>query len=155
MPRPTKYTRERQDAITAAVAAGSTFEQAAAAAGIHRDTLTEWRKGKPAFSDALEKAEAMGVVSRLERIQAAGRDGVWQADAWWLERRHPEQWGRRDRVRLQHEGTVTVEMLVEARTAVLHALEAYPEARLAVADALEQVEASKSEKEKANGERAD
>ena len=156
MARPTKYTRERYDAIVQAIELGCTREQAATAAGIGERTLYDWLHAKPQLSQALEKAEAAGVASRLERINAAGRSGAWQADAWWLERRYPEQWGRRDRVQVRHEGTVTVEMLVEARTAVLRALEAYPEARIAVADALEQVEASKDkENDKANGERAD
>lgn len=27
----------------------------------------------------------------------AGSNGVWQADAWYLERKHPAKWGRWDR----------------------------------------------------------
>ena len=36
-------------------------------------------------------------MQALNRIAAAARAGVWQADAWGLERRFPERWGRRDR----------------------------------------------------------
>jgi transposase len=106
MSRPTKYSAKTCDAICAAVAVGCTYEQAAAVAGVHYDTLRVWRNTFPAFSGALEKAEASGVLSRLARIQAAGRDGAWQADAWWLERKYPEQWGRRDRLQVEHSGEV-------------------------------------------------
>jgi hypothetical protein len=44
------------------------------------------------FRDALKKAEAEAVCGRLERICAAGK-GTLQAAAWWLERRHPDEFG--------------------------------------------------------------
>ena len=31
-------------------------------------------------------------------IAKAAGEGNWQAAAWWLERRFPERWGRRERV---------------------------------------------------------
>ena len=159
MARPTKYTPETSTSLLAAIEDGATFEQAAAAAGIHRDTLTEWRKRFPAFSVDLEKAEAAGVVARLARIDAAGRAGAWQADAWWLERRYPEQWGRRDKVQVEHSGELALEVTA-ARSAMLEALIEFPEARLAVAEALDlldaeqqQQQAKAAERERPNGNR--
>ena len=29
---------------------------------------------------------------------------TWQAAAWYLERKHPDRWGRRERVDLKHSG---------------------------------------------------
>ena len=43
------------------------------------------------FWDALKKAEAELVIELVERINAAAARGTWQAAAWTLERRHPEQ----------------------------------------------------------------
>jgi transposase len=140
MPRPTKYTAKTRDAILQAIEQGATYEQAAAVAGITYETLRSWRAGKPVFSVALEKAEASGVVARLERIDAAGRGGAWQADAWWLERRYPEQWGRRDRVQVHHEGEVSVLLASpegqRMMAALLQALEPYGEAKIAAGAAL-------------------
>jgi hypothetical protein len=36
----------------------------------------------------------------MKRIEKAGMKGSWQADAWLLERRNPEQFARRDMVRV-------------------------------------------------------
>lgn len=52
------------------------------------------------FRDATEKAQADAKVAALARIQKAGRGGdgrapIWQADAWWLERTYPDEYGRR------------------------------------------------------------
>lgn len=33
-------------------------------------------------------------------IRHAARD-TWQAAAWWLERRYPDEWGRKDRITVQ------------------------------------------------------
>ena len=33
-------------------------------------------------------------------IDNAAIDGTWQAAAWKLERRYPDEWGRRDRLEL-------------------------------------------------------
>lgn len=147
MPRPTKYSAKTRDAILAAIAVGCSREQAAAVAGIGERTLYDWLKAKPQLSQDIEKAEAAGVQARLQRIEQAAQGGAWQADAWWLERRYPEQWGRRDRVNVHHEGEVQLRQVVEARTVIMQALAAFPDARLKVADALEQLDAVQQQAE--------
>ena len=111
---PTKLTPARQKAICQAIELGATFEHAAAAAGIHYDTFASWRKNNSAFSEALKSAEANGVVKRLERIARAAVSGAWQADAWLLERRYPQEYGKQI---VQHEGgqTLTVRFVNDWR----------------------------------------
>lgn len=92
--RKSKYTEETVKLILDGVRVGATLAHAAAAGGIHIDTLIEWRNTKPEFSEALKKAEGECVVMRLARINKAGKDGKWQADAWTLERRYPQEYGR-------------------------------------------------------------
>lgn len=92
-------------AIAGAIAEGLSFEYAATVAGVDRRTFYAWRrKGKTAKSGicrelhlALEKADAVFVQRNLQLISAHGRTN-WQALAWLLERRHPELFGRYDRL---------------------------------------------------------
>lgn len=95
--RRTKFTPEVVKLVCDMIGRGLNYCQAAEAAGIHRDTLNEWERRKPGFSDALKRAKALGVDRRLKRIERAAAKGAWQADAWWLERNHPETWGRKSR----------------------------------------------------------
>lgn len=97
--RPTKKTEQRVEALLQSLRAGASRQRAAALAGIHRDTLYEWMKQDPAFSDAIEKAEAFAESRFLARVAtAAENEKSWQAAAWILERRFPNEWRRREGV---------------------------------------------------------
>jgi transposase len=109
MGRPSKLTEDRKSAIIDSLRAGNYLETAAAGAGVHRDTLNEWRKQFPDFSDAVEKARAEAEEQHVAVIRAAARDS-WQAAAWWLERSYPHRWGRRDRVYQSVVGSVEIKL---------------------------------------------
>lgn len=94
MARPTKRTPEREEIILKALRLGNTRTTAAAYAEVHRDTLYEWL-ADPAFSDAVQKAEADAEARFVGQIVKAAHDGTWQAAAWWLERRNSHAWGKR------------------------------------------------------------
>jgi hypothetical protein len=111
MARPSKLTPALEKAILAAVARGMGYDRAAAACGIDRGTFRVWRECNPAFSIALEKAEAAGEDACLARIEQAGMSGVWKADAWLLERRYPERYGRRETVKVVNEQPVLREYI--------------------------------------------
>lgn len=87
--RPSKKTPERIDAILRALRAGNTRAASARFAEIHYDTFYDWMKTDADFSDAVEKAEADAEVRFVTRIATAAEE-TWQAAAWWLERRRPE-----------------------------------------------------------------
>lgn len=102
--RPTILTPERHKVICDAIADGATREVAAAAAGVGESTLYQWlKKGRDGlepyveFAEAIEKADAEGELSNIRTIKSASAS-TWQAAAWLLERKHPERWGRRDRM---------------------------------------------------------
>lgn len=57
------------------------------------------------FMQAIKEAEGHAVTRWLEQIDAAAEAGSWQAAAWMLERRYPQEYGRRV-VEQQHSGTV-------------------------------------------------
>jgi hypothetical protein len=85
----------RRGRLMAALEAGATLRMAAAAAGVSEDTLSRWRKTRPDLQAEINQAEAQGAVKALEQIRAAAQGGAWQAAAWMLERRYPNEYGRR------------------------------------------------------------
>lgn len=103
MARQSKLTPETQKKIVGAIAEGNYLETAAAIGGVTYTTLNNWmRKGESAssgayveFLEAVKKAEAEAEALRVSRISKAGKEGNWQADAWYLERRYPDRWGKR------------------------------------------------------------
>lgn len=66
------------------------------------DHLREGFERKVRFALAVRRARAEAERKDLDLVRDAARAGVWQAAAWRLERRHPERWGRRER--LEHSG---------------------------------------------------
>lgn len=114
MPFPTKLTPEAQKAITDAIAVGNYFETACAIAGVSKQQAYEWlKKGakgkKPfaAFRTAVEEAMSRCEQARVATVLAASRE-QWQAAAWWLERRFPQKWGRKDRMDIDQNSKVEI-----------------------------------------------
>ena len=109
MGRPTKLTEEVQAAIVESIKRGCTFKAAALAAGIAEGTFFKWMKrGEQAkkgrffeFRQAIKKAEAEAVSFAVSCIFQQVKKGNWQAAAWWLERRYPEDWGKKERVEME------------------------------------------------------
>jgi hypothetical protein len=87
-----------------ALAAGNTYQNACAMAGIGRTTFYRWLEesekapeGHPLreFRDMVLKACAIAEHRNLMAIQKAA-PRHWQAAAWFLERRNPHKYGRRE-----------------------------------------------------------
>ena len=97
--RTSKRTDARVAALCRLLAGGATRRAASAGAGINSDTFYDWLERDPTFSDAVQKAEADAELMFTSIVAAAASDS-WQAAAWWLERRRPDDYGRRDRVEL-------------------------------------------------------
>lgn len=92
--RPTKYTAKVREAICEAIADGTPYSHAAALGGISYETFCEWRREKPEFSDAINKAVAKGIHSRLKLILESAKKGNVKAATWWLEHVLPEHFAR-------------------------------------------------------------
>lgn len=93
-----KYCPEIVSEIAQYLQNGSNRTDAAVLAGINFDTFNEWRKEHPEFSDAIKKAEATCKNRNIAIVQKAAIT-TWQAAAWWLERKHPEEFALKDRER--------------------------------------------------------
>jgi transposase len=130
--RPSKLTEDVQNRILRAVQAGNWLETASAYAGVDASTVRRWiAKGEAddaeepyrSFCAAIKQARAEAEIRAVALIQKAAQDGTWQASAWYLERSHPDRWGRK---RLEITGAdsqpVRVEVDVESLDAKLKAL---------------------------------
>ena len=91
--RPTKYDPAIAEKIGELIRLGLNFRQICASLGIGVETLREWRREKPELSVEICRAQAQAVTDRLALINAAAATS-WPAAAWWLERKHPQDWGR-------------------------------------------------------------
>lgn len=131
--RPTKLTPITVKALTIAIQQGATYALACKFAGISHQTFAEWQRkgheeiarrqnprvkeGTPewaagqefvTFLEAIQKAEGDAAVGWLAKIEKAANDGAWQAAAWKLERRYPQDYGR---TVVQQETAMTPEQL--------------------------------------------
>ncbi len=112
MGRKTKLNDARVKKVVDGISAGLPYDTACALAGITYQTFLNWmRAGEAAesgkffeFFEEVKKAEAIAEAVHIKNIKKAGNDGIWQADAWMLERRHPEKWGRREQIKQEISG---------------------------------------------------
>ena len=112
MSRKSKLTPQRQQRICEALRAGNTRAASAAYGGIDESTLYRWiARGEAAtrgayseFRKAIKEAESAAEIRNVALIQKAAQE-TWTAAAWWLERRKPDDWARRETRRIEgHDG---------------------------------------------------
>jgi hypothetical protein len=75
-----------------------TRRAACALADIHHTQLYRWLRASAPLRTAVEKAEGRAEAMYSARIAQASGKGTWQAGAWWLERRRPDDYARRTQV---------------------------------------------------------
>jgi transposase len=103
MARPSKLTPDIQQRIGDNIALGLTYRLAAESVGVTYKTFNEWnQKGQTEksgkyfeFSQYIKKCNAEGARKLLERLNEAAKAGNCQVCMWILERRFPEEFGRR------------------------------------------------------------
>jgi transposase len=100
--------RQDYDEVTAkrlieAVKAGNTIRAAAKVAGVSMGAVRRWlieserESSTTAFHVRIERAEAEAEAAAVATVRDAAHDH-WQAAAWWLERRRPRAWSKRELV---------------------------------------------------------
>ena len=103
MARPTKLTKELQQIIGDKIALGLTYKLPAESAGITYKCFNQWmQQGKNStsgkyfeFYQYIQLRNAKGALKLLERLNSAASCGNCQVCVWILERRFPEEFGRR------------------------------------------------------------
>ena len=99
--RPTKLTPEVRERIVQAIRGGNYRNVAARFAGISPETFARWMVNESdeacqELKAAVEEAEASAHVRALAIIQQHGQTDPRHLQ-WWLERKFPREWGRKDR----------------------------------------------------------
>lgn len=120
---PTALTPDVKDCIVAATKEGLYIDDACALSGISKQTYYTWLKaaelGNPQcidLVDAIKKAEAEHKQEKLSQIAKAGKTPhYWQAAAWHLERRYPQEYGQRGREELLAAREIRIEVHLEGR----------------------------------------
>jgi excisionase family DNA binding protein len=113
-----KFTEENRSAILRYLEAGNTVETACRMVGIHRSQIYRWlKRGEDAragttyrtFYDDVQASEARAEVRAMTIVQRGMPDDPKLA-VWYLERRRPEQWGRRASVEHTQAGPLVIEL---------------------------------------------
>lgn len=128
-------TLKLKNAIGKNIKLGMPLKFAAEAAGISETTFYRWmQEGEKAtkgqyreFWEYIKKCQSVAVKSHLELITNAAKEGSWQASAWILERRHPKEFGRTEKLNIksknENENTnVNIETTEEIRAEILSKL---------------------------------
>jgi hypothetical protein len=96
-------TDEHIDRLLGALRLGMTRRAAAGVAGFSKTTLYRMLENDPdgTLGTAMEKAEAEAEATYSTIVANAAADPKnWTAAAWWLERRHPADYAKRDKVEM-------------------------------------------------------
>ena len=128
--RKTKLTKELTDEIVKRIRAGNYIKVACQAVGISHTAYFDWiKKGEDGISPyaeflyAVKKAEAEAHVTYVAII-ASQAPTQWQAAAWWLERKFPDKWAKREKIEIGQEQVSSKEVeTIEARFSHLSAKE--------------------------------
>lgn len=143
MARPSKLSAERSTKIVGMISSGAYATVAAQANGIGETTYFRWMtRGRDAqrdeygeltnaddepyvdFFEKVKDAEAKAEVLNIGLIQRAATGGTWQAAAWYLERKYPDRWGRKDHLRSIVSGPEGGPIQVDAKEQLLAFLNA-------------------------------
>ena len=103
------------------IEAGNYQKHVAQALGVDESTWYRWlREGEQSedendlkykFYQSIKKAEAKAVARNVALIQRAAQEGNWQAAAWWLERKFPAEWGKRDKLDIGADDGLRIEIV--------------------------------------------
>lgn len=120
----TKFDSNTCHKIIQALEAGNYQKTAAALAGVSENTFYRWMdRGKNAksgkyreFCESVKRAEEKAKAYHLQQIRKASENGSWQASAWYLERKHPSEWGRQQRIEMDAQIKADVKGTVQVQT---------------------------------------
>lgn len=106
--RPTKYDADKASEIVALMAAGLSLTAAAADLNVHRDTLYEWEKQHPEFSDAIKLARGKRQSFLEKRLLGAVDGPTVTSSIFALKNAAPDDWRDKQEVEANQNITINV-----------------------------------------------
>lgn len=101
-----KYTPATLKRVWDALSVGATRRLACQYAGIHEGTFANWLEEESEFAELVESAEGQAAIKWLALIDQHAQED-WRAAAWKLERRYPDEYGRKTDAALVVENEIT------------------------------------------------
>jgi len=122
MSRPTLLTKEMQKEICGYIENGNTFVTAYKLAGISESIFYLWKQlgekdllegNETIYSEflaSIKKAEEKFKAWNIQQIMNAGKKPqYWHANAWLLERKYPDEFGKKEKQ--EHSGKIKIEKI--------------------------------------------
>jgi len=97
----TLLTKDVTDDLKDKILRGLTDEQACELVGVNYGTYSQWLLRYPLFKEFIRRCKAQVEFDALEYIKDAMSGGTWSAAAWFLERKYPQRYGKRDVLKQQ------------------------------------------------------
>jgi hypothetical protein len=97
----TILTKDVADDLKDKILRGLTDEQACELVGVGYGTFANWVIKYPLFKEFIRRVKAQVEFDALEYIKDAMSGGTWSAAAWFLERKYPQRYGKRDVLKQQ------------------------------------------------------
>ena len=92
--RPFKFTPATRKRLISAIAAGVPVCHAVAACRVSKSGFHDYKNSHPKFAEQIEQATGKAIEKHLRLILAAAENGDTANSRWFLERVHPQYFGR-------------------------------------------------------------
>ena len=131
--KPTKTKTAIKEEILENLRTGMTIKAAALLASISEKTFYNWRDADEVFLKQCEEAVRFAEAVLLERVKQLAMDKMdWRAFAWILEKRFPDDYGKRQELKVESttssDGTAEVLAMLEQVKEMKHSTSSEEEA---------------------------
>ena len=131
--KPTKAQSKVREDLIENLRTGMTIEAACLLAGIGRTTYYRWLDEDEKWADECKSAVRFAEAVLLERVKQLAMDKMdWRAFAWILEKRFPDDYGKRQELKVESttssDGTAEVLAMLEQVKEMKHSTSSGEEA---------------------------
>ena len=113
--RPTKYKEEFCQLAEDLLSQGKSLIHLAKSCGVHRDSIHEWRKKHPSFSDSVKKGLELSELWWMDQAQDNLHSKTFNAVLWYMNMKNRFGWA--DKKEVKQEIGLVAEEVKEVREA--------------------------------------